>query len=60
MEILSRLIIPFGIVAYTLLLATFITGLRRMKLKYHKRLAFAAIILASLHALLVLFLELHE
>jgi DMSO/TMAO reductase YedYZ heme-binding membrane subunit len=55
---LSALIVPLGIAAYTFLLLTFITGIRKVKLKYHKRLAIIAVVLATIHAGIVLFLQL--
>ena len=58
------LIIPLGIIAYSLLLLSFITGLllfkfhvRWIKINWHISLAILAVILASLHAFLVFYLN---
>ncbi len=51
---LWRFIKPFGIVTYVLILLTLISGLFRWKLKYHKTLAISTLILASIHALIVI------
>jgi len=57
MEI-SELIKPLGIATYGSVLLTFLAGLLRaklkLKLKYHKALAWTAVSLASLHGLPVL------
>jgi Mg2+ and Co2+ transporter CorA len=57
MEI-SELIKPLGIATYVFVILTFLAGLFRaklkLKLKHHKGLAWVAMILASLHGLLVL------
>jgi len=45
---------PLGIVTYILLILAAISGKYRWKLKYHKILAIAAIILATFHALIVI------
>lgn len=59
MEI-SALIKPLGIITYVLVILTFLAGLLRarlkLKLKHHKALAWLAVILASLHGMLVLVL----
>lgn len=56
MEI-SELIEPLGITTYVFVMLTFLAGLLRaklkLKLKYHKALAWTAVSLASLHGLLV-------
>jgi hypothetical protein len=59
MLILYRLIIPFGIGTWLFVLFAVLTGLRVIKvhLKWHKRLAITAIILATIHALLVLSIQ---
>lgn len=49
---------PLGIATYVFVILTFLAGLFRaklkLKLKHHKGLAWVAMILASLHGLLVL------
>ncbi len=59
MEI-SEWIKPLGIVTYAFVVLTFLVGMFRarlkLKLKHHKILAWLAVILASLHGLLVLVL----
>lgn len=58
---LDRFIIPFGILTYTLLLATILSGLfrakLRLKLKHHKLLGLLTIISASIHAGIVIYLQ---
>jgi hypothetical protein len=54
---LRVLIVPLGIATYVFVLAAVVTGLRRVKVKYHKRLALAALVFATLHAALVVFLS---
>ena len=57
MEI-SELIKPLGMVTYGFVILTFLAGWFRAKLKlklrHHKALAWVAVILASLHGVLVL------
>ena len=48
------LIKPLGIITYTLVLITLISGLKGWKLKYHKILGITALLLATMHALLVI------
>lgn len=54
----SELVKPLGIVTYACVFITFMVGLFRAKLKlklaHHKRLAWLALALASLHGLLVI------
>ena len=61
---LGRFVIPLGIVTYTLLLATILSGLFRVKLKlkfkYHKLLALLTIILATIHAGIVIYLAIQR
>ena len=57
-EILANLIIPLGILTYLTVILAMISGLRRWKLKTHKRIALIAIILATLHAALVIYFNL--
>ncbi len=52
---LFKFVKPFGIITYILLLLTLISGLFRWKLKYHKALAISALVLATIHALIVIF-----
>jgi Mg2+ and Co2+ transporter CorA len=57
---LGELIKPLGIATYTFVIMTFLAGLFRaklkLKLKYHKTLAWITVSLASLHGLLVFWL----
>ncbi|MCB4792277.1 MAG: hypothetical protein LHV68_10385 [Elusimicrobia bacterium] len=50
---IHTLIKPLGIIAYSLVFITALSGLLRWKLKYHKFLAFSAIILATIHFIIV-------
>jgi Mg2+ and Co2+ transporter CorA len=54
----SELVKPLGIVTYACVVITFLVGLFRAKLKlklaHHKRLAWLAVALASLHGMLVI------
>ena len=50
-----QLIMYSGIIAYTLLAAVFITGIRRMGIELHEHLAVAAVIFASIHAGILLY-----
>ena len=54
-DILANFIIPLGITTYLSLVLGIISGIRRWKLKIHKTIAITTIILATLHATLVLF-----
>ncbi len=54
-EILANLIIPLGILTYLSLILGIISGIKRWKLKIHKAIATVAIILATLHAALVIY-----
>ncbi len=54
-NILANLIIPLGILTYLSLILGIISGLRRWKLKAHKTIAIITIILATLHATLVIY-----
>jgi len=51
------LIIPGGILAYSLILITVLSGLRIIKLKYtaHKYLGISALSIGTIHAALVLY-----
>ena len=48
---------PLGIVAYSLVAITAISGLLKWKLKIHKNIAITAVILATMHAVLVIFFD---
>ena len=54
-DALANLIIPLGIITYLSLVLGIISGIRRWKLKTHKTIAIITIILASLHASLVIY-----
>ncbi len=54
-DLLANLIIPLGIVTYLSLILGIISGVRRWKLKTHKIIAIITIILATLHATLVIY-----
>ncbi len=56
MEFLSKLIIPFGIAAYTMMAITAISGMRGIKLRYHKMMGLTALALGTLHAALVFYI----
>ena len=57
-DILANLIIPLGILTYLFLILGIISGLKRWKLRAHKTIAIIAIILATLHAALVIYFNL--
>lgn len=57
-DILANLIIPLGILTYISVVIGIISGLRRWKLKIHKTIALIAVILATLHAALVIYFNL--
>lgn len=57
-DILASLIIPLGILTYLSVLLGIISGIRRWRLKVHKTIAVIAIILATLHAALVVYFNL--
>jgi hypothetical protein len=54
-DLLANLIIPLGISTYLSLTLGIISGVRRWKLKIHKRIAITTIMLATLHAALVIY-----
>ena len=54
-DLLANLIIPLGISAFLSLILGIISGVRRWKLKVHKTIAIITIILAALHAALVIY-----
>jgi hypothetical protein len=62
MFFLYRLIIPFGIATWLFVLFAVLTGLRIIKvhLKWHKRIALTAITLGTIHALLVLSIQINR
>jgi len=49
-----KFIKPLGITTYILLFLTLLSGLFRFKLKYHKILAILTLVIASIHALIVI------
>ncbi|MEO0123708.1 MAG: hypothetical protein ABIL69_06865 [candidate division WOR-3 bacterium] len=55
---ISNFIKPLGIITYLCLLFAILTGLKVIKvsLKIHRLFAFVAIIFATIHALLVIYL----
>lgn len=61
---LGWFVILLGILTYTLLLATILSGLFRVKLKlkfkYHKLLALLAIFMATIHAGTVIYLTIQK
>jgi hypothetical protein len=57
-DILANLIIPLGILTYLAVILGIISGVRRWKLKAHKVIAVVAVILATLHAALVIYFNL--
>jgi len=58
---LGRLVLPLGILTYILVLAAILSGLFRsklkLKLKHHKLLALLAIVLATMHAGIIIYLK---
>ncbi len=46
---IHTLIAPIGFLTYLFLIATVLSGKKRMKLKYHRMLAISTIILATTH-----------
>ena len=48
---------PFGIITYLLLIMTAVSGMMGWKLKHHKMLAIIAIIMATLHAAIVISID---
>ena len=56
---LSSLIIPLGIFSYGFILLAVLTGTRviKLKLKYHKLFAMIGILGASIHLLIVMYLN---
>jgi hypothetical protein len=54
-DILANFIIPLGILTYLSLVLGIISGIRRWPLKTHKTIAITTIILATLHASLVIY-----
>ena len=54
-DLLANSIIPLGIMTYLSLILGIISGIRRWKLKVHKTIAIITIILATLHASLVIY-----
>jgi hypothetical protein len=56
---LSGLIIPLGIFSYGFMLLTILTGTRiiKLKLKHHKLFALISIVGASIHLVIVIYLN---
>lgn len=54
---LYKLIVPLGLTAFIFLLATGFAGAMKAKLKTHKLLASIAIIAATLHVSLIIYLK---
>jgi hypothetical protein len=54
-DLLANSIIPLGILTYSSLILGIVSGIRRWKLKIHKIIAITTIILATLHASLVIY-----
>jgi len=54
-DLLANFIIPLGIMTYLSLILGIISGIKRWKLKIHKTIAIITIILATLHASLVIY-----
>lgn len=56
---LYGLVLPLGIITYILLLMTILTGIRviKMKVKYHKLFGFLALIAATAHASIIIYLN---
>ena len=56
---LSKLIIPLGILAYSVMLFVVLTGLRviKLKVKWHKTIALIGMSLATIHAAIVIYLN---
>ena len=55
MDLLANSIIPLGIMTYLSLILGIISGVRRWKIKIHKTIAIITIVLATLHASLVMY-----
>jgi len=47
----------FGLLTYIFVLITVISGVLRAKIKVHKAIAVITLVLATVHALLVIFLD---
>ncbi len=58
LEILYRIFLPLGIAGYVFLFFAVLTGLRviKVKVKWHRLIAIIAIILASMHLALGIYL----
>ena len=54
---ISEFIVPLGILTYSLVLVTALSGIFRIKLKNHRLLALIAVALATLHGGLVIYLK---
>ena len=56
---LAEIITPLGIIGYLLMLVVVLTGMRviKVKVKVHKILALVAIIAATLHVFIIIYLN---
>jgi len=54
-DLLANFIIPLGIMTYLSLILGIISGIKRWKLKIHKTIAIITVVLATLHAALVIY-----
>ncbi len=54
-DLLANFIIPLGIMTYLSLILVIISGIKRWKLKIHKTIAIITVVLATLHASLVIY-----
>jgi hypothetical protein len=54
---ISEFIVPLGILTYSMVLVTALSGIFHMKLKNHRFLAIIAVALATLHGGLVIYLK---
>lgn len=52
---LWKFVKPLGIITYGLLFVTMLSGMFRWKLKKHKTIAIITLVIATLHAVIVLF-----
>ena len=57
---LFKVVIPLGVITYSLVWFLVLTGSRKLKLNFawHRRMGYAAITLASIHAAVVLYTQL--
>ncbi len=57
---LFKLVIPLGIATYALVWLLVLTGARKLKVNFawHRRMGYTALVLASIHAAVVLYTQL--